>query len=67
MQDEATRCTFAPMADYQVAWPFTALVIGELEEFVDRWVGWFADAVEGRLAQPSHMPERPVDGTWRQS
>jgi eukaryotic-like serine/threonine-protein kinase len=53
------------MADCHVAWPFTPLVIGDLGEFVDRWVEWFADAIEGRLARPSHMPERPVDGTWR--
>lgn len=63
----AARALCPGMADYQVAWPFTALVNGELEEFVDRWVGWFADAVEGTLARPSHMPERLVDGTWRQN
>jgi hypothetical protein len=55
----------AGIDEYQVAWPFTALVIGDLGEFVDRWLGWFADAIEDRLAHPSHMPERPVDGTWR--
>ena len=64
---DAARALCAGMADYQVAWPFTPLVIGDLGEFVDRWVGWFADAVEGRLAPPSNMPERPVDRTWRQS
>ena len=34
------------MAGTQVAWPFTELVTGEPEEFVDRWVGWFGDAVQ---------------------
>jgi eukaryotic-like serine/threonine-protein kinase len=36
----AARALCAGMADYQVAWPFTMLVIGDLGEFVDRWVGW---------------------------
>jgi serine/threonine-protein kinase len=61
------RALCAGAADDQVAWPFTQLVPGQLGDFVDRWVGWFADAIEGRLAPPSRMPERPVDGTWRRS
>lgn len=53
-------------AEYQVAWPFTELAGGDLDEdFAERWTGWFASAVEGCLAEPSIMPERPVAGTWR--
>jgi serine/threonine-protein kinase len=55
----------AGMNQYQVAWPFTALLMGDLDEFVDRWVEWFAAAADGQLAPPSNMPERPVNGTWR--
>ena len=51
----------------QVAWPFTRLVLGELDDFVSRWAGWFADAAEGRLSHPQSMPERQTVGTWRQS
>jgi len=55
------------MTEYQVAWPFTELTTGETEEFTDRWVGWFADAVDGRLARPMMLPERRPEGTWRRS
>ncbi|MFF5435447.1 serine/threonine-protein kinase [Streptomyces griseofuscus] len=49
----------------QVAWPFTPLVIGELDEFIDRWARWLADAATGRLEHPSQMPERDPEGSWR--
>ncbi len=51
----------------QVAWPFTRLVVGELDDFISRWAGWLADAAEGRLSRPQSMPERETAGTWRQS
>lgn len=49
----------------QAAWPFTPLVIGELDEFIDRWARWLADAATGRLEHPSQMPERNPEGSWR--
>jgi serine/threonine-protein kinase len=63
--DASAKALWSGMAEYQVAWPFTELVVGDIDEFVDRWVGWFAAAVEGRLAHPSQMPERHAEGTWR--
>lgn len=33
----------------QVAWPFMPVDVGRLEEFIDRWAGWLADAAEGKL------------------
>jgi eukaryotic-like serine/threonine-protein kinase len=51
----------------QVAWPFTPVDVGGLEEFIDRWAGWLADAAEGRLRRPNPMPERSPLGSWRQS
>ncbi len=53
--------------EFQVAWPFTELVTGEPEELIDRWVGWFAAAVEGQLSRPSMMPEGRPEGSWRRS
>ncbi|MEU3437811.1 serine/threonine-protein kinase [Streptomyces sp. NPDC006863] len=50
---------------HQVAWPFTPLVIGDLDEFIDRWATWLAQAANGRLAHPSRMPERNPQGSWR--
>lgn len=53
------------MTEYRVAWPFTAIDQGNEGEFIERWMGWFATAVEGRLRNPSHMPERKANGSWR--
>ncbi|MQS17647.1 serine/threonine protein kinase [Streptomyces kaniharaensis] len=55
------------MAMNQVAWPFTPLVIGDLDEFIDRWTNWLAQAATGQLGHPSTMPERSPHGTWRTS
>jgi serine/threonine-protein kinase len=61
----AAKALWRGMAEYQLAWPFTPLVIGELDEFIDRWAAWFADGAQGRLQHPSTMPERPAEGSWR--
>ena len=49
----------------QVAWPFTELVVGDLNEFIGRWAGWLAEASQNQLRRPPHMPERNVQGSWR--
>ncbi|MEU8126632.1 serine/threonine-protein kinase [Micromonospora sp. NPDC049049] len=51
--------------DYAVAWPFTPVVIDELDGFVNRWAGWFADCASGDLRRPSQFSDRPVKGSWR--
>jgi serine/threonine-protein kinase len=51
----------------QVAWPFTRLEVGALEDFIGRWAGWFADGANGQLHHPGTMPERDPSGSWRQS
>jgi serine/threonine-protein kinase len=61
----AAKALWTGMAEYQLAWPFMPLQIGDLSEFVDRWIGWFADATQGRLQYPSMMPERQAEGSWR--
>ncbi len=53
------------MTVHQVAWPFTTFDQGQEEDFIERWLDWFADAVEGKLRQPSNMPERDPKGSWR--
>ena len=64
--DAGAAIALAPgMAQYQVAWPFTELVVGDLEEFIDRWVGWFGAGVRGDLTHPAQMPERIAEGSWR--
>jgi serine/threonine protein kinase len=65
--ENAAKAVWQGMAEFQVAWPFTPLIVGELDEFIDRWAGWFADAVEGRLNFPASMPERNPQGSWRRA
>lgn len=64
--EAAAKALWTGMAEFQLAWPFTRLTAGEIEEFIDRWAGWFADAAEGRLSHPNSMPERETRGSWRQ-
>ena len=63
--EEAGKAVWLGMAERQVAWPFTRLVVGDLEEFIDRWASWLAQAANGQLGRPSTMPERRADGSWR--
>lgn len=65
--EDAAKAVGIGMAEYQVAWPFTVISIGDLDEFIGRWAGWFADAIQGRLNRPSTMPERQPHGSWRQT
>ena len=53
------------MAKYQPAWPFTPIDQGDEDEFLERWIGWFADAAQGLLRHPIQMPERDPKSTWR--
>lgn len=50
---------------YQVAWPFMPIDQGDEENFIERWIGWFALAAQGHLSYPSSMPERDSQGSWR--
>lgn len=63
--EEAAKALWRGIAEFQVAWRFEILERGSIEEFVDRWVGWFADAAVGRLSHPRSMPERTPEGSWR--
>ncbi len=65
--EDSAKAVGTGMAEIQVAWPFTPLVVGDLDEFISRWAGWFADAAQGQLNRPSTMPERDPRGSWRQS
>jgi serine/threonine protein kinase len=65
--EESAKAVWSGMAEFQLAWPFTELTPGDLDEFVDRWAAWFAQAAQGQLTHPSSMPERSPQGTWRRS
>ena len=53
------------MTSWQVAWPFTPIDQDDSAEFIERWLGWFADAMEGQLRHPSRMPEFDPQGSYR--
>lgn len=50
----------------QLAWPLEQLDRADSQEFVDRWIGWFAEASNSKLFRPSTMPEKPVERNWRE-
>jgi serine/threonine-protein kinase len=55
---ESAKAFWRGAAEFQPAWSWTPLNAGELDEFIDRWAGWFAEAADGKLQHPSRMPER---------
>jgi len=63
--EDAAAAVQAGVAHTQVAWPFTALNPGDLDDFIARWAAWLADAAQGQLHRPSSMPERDPGGSWR--
>ncbi|GGN23638.1 hypothetical protein GCM10011609_76550 [Lentzea pudingi] len=65
--EHAAKAIGSGMAEWQLAWPFTPLGVGDMDEFVTRWAGWFGDGATGQLRHPSHMPDRSPDGSWRKN
>jgi hypothetical protein len=49
----AAQALWGQVSEYRVAWSFTPVEIDELDGFVDRWAGWFAQAALGRLERPT--------------
>lgn len=57
--DEKAVGAFAPaMTIRQIAWQPIPFDQGNEEQFIERWLTWFAAAVDGSLSHPSHMPEQ---------
>ena len=65
--DGARSALSNAMTTEQLAWPFEELDRADLSEFIDRWIGWFADAAGGHMHYPSQMPEKPTRGSYRHS
>jgi serine/threonine-protein kinase len=56
--DEHAAAAFTQVTDVrQVAWQPIPFDQGEEEQFIERWLGWFAAAADGSLSHPSTMPE----------
>lgn len=57
--DEKAAHAFTPVMDVrQIAWQPLPFDQGGEEQFIERWLDWFAAAVDGTLSHPSHMPEQ---------
>lgn len=50
--ERSAKAVWNGIAEYQVAWPFTRLDPENLDEFIERWAGWFAQAAQGQLGIP---------------
>jgi hypothetical protein len=53
------------MTEQQLAWPFTPIGPGQLDDFIGRWGSWLAAAAGRQLQHPTTMPERPTGGSYR--
>ena len=62
-EDIAAQALMSGIGLYQLAWPFSPLVPGDLDDFIGRWTSWLASGSLSRLNFPSTMPERPAE--WR--
>ncbi|MCK8645605.1 serine/threonine-protein kinase [Mycobacterium colombiense] len=49
----------------KLAWPVEELERSDLDDFLDRWLGWFAAAAMGELDFPPILPEREPTDTYR--
>lgn len=56
--DEKAANAFASgIADHEVAWEPLPFDQGDEEQFIERWLRWFAQAAQGTLRNPPSMPE----------
>lgn len=64
--EESGKALSRALTEYQVAWPFIRIEVGNEHEFLDRWMTWFAQGAVNQLSHPSSMPESNTHATWRQ-
>lgn len=56
--DKDAAAAFTPVMHVrQIAWQPIPFDQGGEEQFIERWLGWFAAAADGSLSHPSTMPE----------
>jgi hypothetical protein len=63
---DASQALWNGAGAFELAWPLEAVDIGDMDEFIDRWARWLAEAAQGHLPEPSPMPERAIPRNWRQ-
>ena len=59
-EDAASAFAVAWPDRAQIAWPFTPLSVGELDNFMSRWTEWFADASKENSPGPVPFPNDPL-------
>jgi eukaryotic-like serine/threonine-protein kinase len=62
--DDAALALLPGLHTHQVAWPFTPLTLGNLEDFISRWARWLAAASDRRLQRVSG-DGGSAQGSWR--
>ena len=62
--DDAALALLPGVHTHQVAWPFTPLTLGNLDDFIERWAGWLAAGSDGRLQRVSGDGGN-AQGSWR--
>ena len=65
--DEKAAGAFTPIIDVrQIAWQPLPFDQADEDQFIERWLSWFAAVAEDSLRHPSHMPENS-GGRFRQA
>lgn len=62
--EQAAKALSSAMTEFQLARPFILLKDDSVNDFINRWAGYLASAVDGSLNRPSTMPELSPDGSW---
>src|SRR5439155_5848804 len=56
--DELAGRSLTPVMDIrQLAWQPVPFDQGQEDDFIERWLAWFAGAADGSLSHPRSMPE----------
>lgn len=55
------------ITEWSLARPVVPIDQGEDDAFIERWLNWFGEAVDGELRHPRGLPEGQPHGTYRQS
>ena len=58
---------FRARESWQVARPFAPIDQDDSADFIDRWLGWFAEAVDGSLRPLDRLPETEPRDSYRTS
>jgi len=57
MNEQAAEALSTTTTEYQVAWEPLPFDQGDEEQFIERWLAWFAAAAGGTLRMPLRLPE----------